>query len=104
MPVYCRPLSEASPHMKVWCASGVNLNGGFTKDGGCMIGASVFYSNNTDVKITEITTPTDKNVSAELESLDKQISYAMDSCEPEQRLSSLIWICTSTHSASTVTV
>lgn len=44
VPVYCRPLAEASPHMKVWCASGVNLNGGFTKDGGCMIGASTFYS------------------------------------------------------------
>lgn len=27
VPVYCRPLAEASPHMKVWCASGVNLNG-----------------------------------------------------------------------------
>jgi hypothetical protein len=37
VPVYCRPLAEASPHMKVWCASGVNLNGGYTKDGGCMV-------------------------------------------------------------------
>lgn len=36
-PVYCSPLAEASPHMKVFCAAGVNLNGGFTKDGGCIV-------------------------------------------------------------------
>lgn len=37
VPVYCRPLAEASPHMKVFCAAGVNLNGGYTKDGGCIV-------------------------------------------------------------------
>jgi len=31
VPVYCNPLAEASPHMKVFCAAGVNLHGGFTK-------------------------------------------------------------------------
>lgn len=36
-PVYCNPLAEASPHMKVFCAAGVNLNGGYTKDGGCIV-------------------------------------------------------------------
>lgn len=36
-PVYCSPLAEASPHMKVFCAAGVNLNGGYTKDGGCIV-------------------------------------------------------------------
>lgn len=36
-PVYCNPLAEASPHMKVFCAAGVNLNGGYTKNGGCIV-------------------------------------------------------------------
>lgn len=38
-PVYCSPLAEASPHMKVFCAAGVNLNGGYTRDGGCLVSA-----------------------------------------------------------------
>jgi c-Jun-amino-terminal kinase-interacting protein 4 len=104
VPVYCRPLAEASPHMKVWCASGVNLNGGYTKDGGCVVGASVFYSRpQPTATITEITTPTNEAPS-ELESLDKQMKLAMDQVDQDQQLSSFVWICTSTHSASTVTV
>lgn len=103
VPVYCRPLAEASPHMKVWCASGVNLNGGYTKDGGCMVGGSIFYNNTP--KITEITTPTGApGELTEFESLDKQITLAMESVDQELQLSSYVWICTSTHSASTVTV
>ncbi|XP_055324140.1 JNK-interacting protein 3 isoform X3 [Sitodiplosis mosellana] len=103
VPVYCRPLAEASPHMKVFCAAGVNLNGGYTKDGGCIIGASVFYSTNTTAQITEVTTPTGGE-NAELDSLDKQITMAMENSDPDSQLSSYVWICTSTHSASTVTV
>lgn len=37
VPVYCRPLAESSPQMKIWCGAGANLNGGITKDGGCMV-------------------------------------------------------------------
>ncbi|UYV62531.1 hypothetical protein LAZ67_2000954, partial [Cordylochernes scorpioides] len=44
-PVYCRPLVEKDPGLKIWCAAGINLTGGNTKDGGAMVGASVFYSN-----------------------------------------------------------
>jgi len=44
VPVYCRPLAEGTPGMKVWCAAGVNLTGGRTRDGGNIVGASVFYS------------------------------------------------------------
>jgi c-Jun-amino-terminal kinase-interacting protein 4 len=93
--------------LKVWCASGVNLNGGFTKDGGCMVGASVFYSSKN--KITEVTTPTNSMGSGsggnpELDSLDRQITLAMESPELEMQFSSFVWICTSTHAASTVTV
>lgn len=96
--------------MKVWCASGVNLNGGYTKDGGCIVGASIFYSTNQPANITEITTPTSSTAGGivgeptELESLDKQLSLALDNADADQQLSSYVWICTSTHSASTVTV
>ena len=41
-PIYCSPLAEASPHMKVFCAAGVNLNGGYTKDGGCIVSIMVY--------------------------------------------------------------
>ncbi|CAH1714472.1 unnamed protein product [Chironomus riparius] len=104
VPVYCRPLAEASPHMKVWCASGVNLNGGYTRDGGCVVGASVFYSRQTTAVITDVTTPTNETAPSELESLDKQMKLAMDQVNEDLQLSSFVWICTSTHSASTVTV
>lgn len=30
--------------LQLWCAAGVNLSGGKTRDGGLIIGASVFYS------------------------------------------------------------
>lgn len=28
---------------QVWCAAGVNLTGGRTRDGGTIVGASIFY-------------------------------------------------------------
>lgn len=34
--------------MTLLCAAGVNLNGGRTPDGGCMIGESVFYAKDDD--------------------------------------------------------
>lgn len=30
----------------MWCATGVNLSGGVTRDGGSIVGASVFYKDN----------------------------------------------------------
>lgn len=30
--------------MQIWCAAGVNLQGGRTRDGGSIVGASVFYT------------------------------------------------------------
>lgn len=50
-----------------------------------------------------MTTPTDVE-NTELDSLDKQITMAMENSDPDSQLSSYVWICTSTHSASTVTV
>ena len=33
------------PTVQIWCAAGVNLTGGRTKDGGSIVGGSVFYDN-----------------------------------------------------------
>lgn len=68
------------------------------------MGASVFYPTSTTetAQITEITTPTGETT--ELDSLEKQITMAMENADPDSQLSSYVWICTSTHSASTVTV
>uniref|UniRef100_A0A4W6FA94 C-Jun-amino-terminal kinase-interacting protein 4 n=1 Tax=Lates calcarifer TaxID=8187 RepID=A0A4W6FA94_LATCA len=44
VPVFLRPLDEKDASMKLWCAAGVNLSGGKTRDGGSIVGASVFYS------------------------------------------------------------
>lgn len=40
----------------------------------------------------------------EFESLDRQMTLAMEKSDPDSQLSSYVWICTSTHVASTVTV
>merc|ERR1719431_450869 len=103
VPVYCRPLMEKEPGMKIWCAAGVNLTGGRTKDGGDIVGASVFYS-------SPPTTEPKKELSGEdeISKLDAEIkegeSLAQEAAEADQQLSSLVWICTSTHSISKVTV
>ncbi|KAI5701021.1 hypothetical protein M8J75_005322 [Diaphorina citri] len=81
VPVYCRPLTEKEPGMKIWCAAGVNLSGGRTSDGGAIVGASVFYSDPQSG-----------------ERLRKELE------EQEQQLSSLVWICTSTQQISKVAV
>ena len=87
--------------MKIWCAAGVNLTGGRTKDGGDIVGASVFYS-----------APPPEEHKAEEEDeisrLDAELkegaSLGQEAAEADQQLSSLVWICTSTHSISKVTV
>uniref|UniRef100_A0A8C9TDH8 C-Jun-amino-terminal kinase-interacting protein 4 n=1 Tax=Scleropages formosus TaxID=113540 RepID=A0A8C9TDH8_SCLFO len=78
VPVYLRPLDEKDASMKLWCAAGVNLSGGKTRDGGSIVGASVFYS----------------DVAGEQEKELRQ----------HEELSSLVWICTSTHSTTKVIV
>ncbi|XP_065362360.1 JNK-interacting protein 3 isoform X2 [Calliphora vicina] len=102
VPVYCNPLAEASPHMKVFCAAGVNLNGGFTKNGQSIIPSTSPYAPRSTAKITEITSPTAEHSA---EALDRQITRcSLENLEPETQLTSYVWICTSTHAASTVTV
>uniref|UniRef100_A0A3Q3KQD5 C-Jun-amino-terminal kinase-interacting protein 4 n=1 Tax=Mastacembelus armatus TaxID=205130 RepID=A0A3Q3KQD5_9TELE len=70
VPVFLRPLDEKDASMKLWCAAGVNLSGGKTRDGGSIVGAS--------------------EQQKELRQQDE--------------LSSLVWICTSTHSSSKAVV
>nr|ALO61081.1 C-jun-amino-terminal kinase-interacting protein 4 [Eriocheir sinensis] len=100
VPVYCRPLMEKEPGMKIWCAAGVNLTGGRTRDGGNIVGASVFYSGETE---TTHVRPSD-----EIDRLDQELNEGERERREgellEQSLSSLVWICTSTHSISKVTV
>lgn len=104
VPVYCRPLMEKDPGMKIWCAAGVNLTGGRTRDGGSIVGASVFYSQSASSGVAL----TVKGEISELEQLDEELRAQerdrIESEELEQSLSSFVWICTSTHSVSKVTV
>ncbi|XP_059491169.1 JNK-interacting protein 3 isoform X4 [Neocloeon triangulifer] len=102
VPVYCRPLAEGTPGMKVWCAAGVNLTGGRTRDGGNIVGASVFYSvDSPEGKKTE-------EPSSEVDKLDRELQDNQKASKEAQQietlLSSLVWICTSTHATSRVTV
>lgn len=72
VPVYCRPLAESQQGMKIWCAAGVNLMGGHTRDGGLMVGGSVFYYDDP------VASPTGtENISA-VDSLDKQLTGGKD--------------------------
>lgn len=51
---------------KLWCAVGVNLSGGKTRDGGSVVGASVFYKD-----VAGLDTEGSKQRSASQSSLDK---------------------------------
>ena len=72
------------------------MTGGRTKDGGHIVGASVFYH---DAPESEKSTDRIAELDSELQSGSKNVKEAH-----QQNLSSLVWICTSTHSISKVTV
>ncbi|XP_076446416.1 C-Jun-amino-terminal kinase-interacting protein 4-like isoform X4 [Babylonia areolata] len=98
VPVYCRPLYDDELGIKIWCAAGVNLTGGRTRDGGSIVGASVFYSNPPQELDHEVKDEVDR-LDKELKDHEKNVADA----EPE-RLSSLVWICTSQHNTTRVNV
>ncbi|KAK9305349.1 hypothetical protein QLX08_003604 [Tetragonisca angustula] len=104
VPVYCRPLQESEPGMKIWCGAGVNLSGGKTRDGGCMVGGSVFYA----AEAQEVNTNIKVEAEDAIEHLDKELqeneNQRVEAEQLEQHLSSLVWICTSTQKMSKVTV
>lgn len=59
----------------MWCATGVNLSGGVTKDGGAIVGASVFYNNNNveELNNTDIELKTINDESMEMKILDEEL-------------------------------
>ncbi|XP_040290780.1 C-Jun-amino-terminal kinase-interacting protein 4 isoform X6 [Bufo bufo] len=102
VPVYLRPLDEKDSSMKLWCAVGVNLSGGKTRDGGSIIGASVFYS---DVQGSELEEQKPRSESqSSLEKLEQELKVQQKELRHQDELSSLVWICTSTHSSTKVII
>lgn len=102
VPVYLRPLDEKDTSMKLWCAVGVNLSGGKTRDGGSIIGASVFYS---DVQGSELEEQKPRSESqSSLEKLEQELKVQQKELRHQDELSSLVWICTSTHSSTKVII
>ncbi|XP_052829612.1 C-Jun-amino-terminal kinase-interacting protein 4 isoform X4 [Octopus bimaculoides] len=111
VPIYCRPLLEKEPGLKIWCAAGVNLTGGRTKDGGSIVGASVFYSNPPSEELEK-----KKETKDEIEKLNEELkvcAYDLECCleheknlkqTEKEQMSSFVWICTSTQPSSRVTV
>ncbi|KAL4230890.1 MAP-kinase scaffold [Mactra antiquata] len=99
VPVYCRPLLDTEMGIKIWCAAGVNLTGGRTKDGGSIVGASVFYSNPPeDIKQSPGAS------GSEVDKLDQQLKDHENNLKEKVDLSSFVWICTSTHTQSNASV
>ncbi|XP_029834839.2 C-Jun-amino-terminal kinase-interacting protein 4 isoform X3 [Ixodes scapularis] len=101
VPVFCRPLQDSRSPMKVWCAAGVNLTGGRTRDGGTIVGASIFYKEQGP-------DPNLPSPSNDIDRLDRELkeqeAHRREQEEMAQHLSSLVWICTSTHTSSEVSV
>ncbi|XP_064323445.1 C-Jun-amino-terminal kinase-interacting protein 4 isoform X3 [Phalacrocorax carbo] len=102
VPVYLRPLDEKDTSMKLWCAVGVNLSGGKTRDGGSVVGASVFYNDVTGVDADGNKQQTGSQSS--LDRLDQELKDQQKELKHQEELSSLVWICTSTHSATKVII
>ncbi|XP_055984165.1 C-Jun-amino-terminal kinase-interacting protein 4 isoform X4 [Sorex fumeus] len=102
VPVYLRPLDEKDTSMKLWCAVGVNLSGGKTRDGGSVVGASVFYK---DVSGLDTEGSEQRSASqSSLDKLDQELKEQQKELKNQEELSSLVWICTSTHSATKVII
>ncbi|XP_048344175.1 C-Jun-amino-terminal kinase-interacting protein 4 isoform X3 [Sphaerodactylus townsendi] len=102
VPVYLRPLDEKDTSMKLWCAVGVNLSGGKTRDGGSVVGASVFYN---DVAALDAHSNKQRSASqSSLDRLDQELKDQQKEQKNQEELSSLVWICTSTHTATKVII
>ncbi|XP_071743154.1 JNK-interacting protein 3 isoform X5 [Lepeophtheirus salmonis] len=122
VPVYCQPLMKKEPGMKIWCAAGVNLTGGrsFKKEEEINKESGEASSESSpsifdDSKVAVVSEKEAANLDAiracnnELDQINKELnfegkSFAEEAAEVHEELSSHIWICTSTHSISKVTV
>ncbi|XP_073774092.1 C-Jun-amino-terminal kinase-interacting protein 4 isoform X3 [Danio rerio] len=104
VPVYLRPLDEKDASMKLWCAAGVNLSGGKTRDGGSIVGASVFYKDVSGGERVPISTGKKSGSQSSLDRLEEELKDQEKELRHQDELSSLVWICTTTHSSSKVLV
>ncbi|XP_063748840.1 C-Jun-amino-terminal kinase-interacting protein 4 isoform X2 [Eleginops maclovinus] len=100
VPVFLRPVDEKDASMKLWCAAGVNLSGGKTRDGGSIVGASVFYSDLSGPESPERR----KGSQSSLDKLDQELEDQQKELRQNDEMSSLVWICTSTESTTKVVV
>ncbi|CAH0684325.1 unnamed protein product [Chilo suppressalis] len=106
VPVFCRPIAETEPRMTLLCAAGVNLNGGLTPDGGCMVGESVFYDDkpeNTMCLAYEMSKAQSVH-SPEVEQINRQLQSTLSVERTEKNLSSLVWICSCTQTKGVVMI
>uniref|UniRef100_A0A8B9KU01 RH2 domain-containing protein n=1 Tax=Astyanax mexicanus TaxID=7994 RepID=A0A8B9KU01_ASTMX len=104
VPVYLRPLDEKDTSMKLWCAAGVNLSGGKTRDGGSIVGASVFYRDVSGVESGSLSPVQRKGSQSSLDKLEQELKEQEKELRHQDELSSLVWICTSTQATSKVVV
>ncbi|KAL1263874.1 hypothetical protein QQF64_004229, partial [Cirrhinus molitorella] len=104
VPVYLRPLDEKDSSMKLWCAAGVNLSGGKTRDGGSIVGASVFYKDVSGPESGPISSRKKRGSASSLERLEQELKEQEKELRHQDELSSLVWICTTTHATSKVIV
>ncbi|VDN05960.1 unnamed protein product [Thelazia callipaeda] len=102
IPVFCRPLTDSNPSLKIWCSSGVTLQGGRTRDGGYIVGDSIFYSDPATPK--EITPPLDGSI----DQLEFELKRASEDAREMEMLawesSSLLWVCSSNQGHSLVAI
>lgn len=81
--------------LQIWCAAGIDLTGGQTKDGGSLVGSSsVFYKDAAESSATSCDGAEDavQTLAAELD----QSNWERQEAESlERRLSSLVWIISS---------
>lgn len=109
VPVFCRPIAENEPRMTLLCAAAVNLTGGRTSDGGCMIGESVFYANPDDKTDNTMSLAYEMSKaqsvhSDEVEEINQQIQSTHNVEYTEKNLSSLVWICSSNQNKGIVMI
>ncbi|CAH0703273.1 unnamed protein product [Spodoptera exigua] len=109
VPVFCRPIAENEPRMTLLCAAAVNLNGGRTPDGGCMVGESVFYANPEDKTENTMSLAYEMNKaqsvhSPEVEEINQQLQSTQSVEYTEKNLSSLVWICSSNQNKGIVMI
>ncbi|XP_062389192.1 sperm associated antigen 9a [Sardina pilchardus] len=93
VPVYLKPLELKDTAMKVWCAAGVNLSGGRLREGGPLVAESGTAESESLRQR--------KGSQSSLDQLEQQPQLE---AEPQVEMSSRVWLCTSTNSATKVLI